>query len=236
LPDLTEPAGPSGPPEPPRHRLPAPVRLLRPLQWPKNLIVLAAPLAAGRLFEADVWWRAVLAALAFLLVSAAIYIVNDLRDQEEDRHHPVKRFRPIAAGEVAIPVAIALLVLLAAAGFGLGFWLATGLGVTLGLYGLFQLGYSFGLKHRPIVDLALITAGFLLRAIAGGVATGLPLSQWFLLVAGFGSLFIVAGKRYSELVTLGAENFFHQAYEVTLEPVYGDVVDPDELVVEGGQV
>ncbi|MDR0990852.1 MAG: decaprenyl-phosphate phosphoribosyltransferase, partial [Propionibacteriaceae bacterium] len=192
-------------PTPPSHRLPAVIRVLRPPQWPKNLLVLAAPIAAGRLFEWSVAGPALAATIAFTLISAAIYVINDLRDAEADRNHPRKRFRPIAAGELSRPAALVVLGIVTVAGFGLALWIGWPLLTVLVIYVIFQLGYSFGLKNQPIIDLALITAGFLLRAIAGGVACGIPLSQWFLLVAGFGSLFIVAGKRYSEIVTVGAE-------------------------------
>ena len=143
--------------------------------------------------------------VAFCLVSAAVYLVNDVRDVEEDRLHPRKRFRPIAAGELSPTAAIALAVVTAALGLTLGFLVAVPLGITLVVYLGLQILYSAFLKHLPVVDLAMVASGFLLRAIAGGVATGIPLSQWFLLVASFGSFFMVAGKRYSEMKALGAE-------------------------------
>src|SRR5690606_22286028 len=90
-------------------------------------------------------------------------------------------------------------------GFGVGFWVSIPLGVTLAVYAAIQVAYSLFLKDLPVIDLAVVASGFLLRAVAGGVATGIELSQWFLLVASFGSLFMVAGKRYSELVALGAD-------------------------------
>jgi decaprenyl-phosphate phosphoribosyltransferase len=167
--------------------------------------VLAAPLAAGRLFDADVLNRVALAFVSFCLVSACVYLVNDVRDVEEDRLHPRKRFRPIAAGEINPAAALVLAGLTAAAGLGLGFRTSVSLGVTLVVYVVLQLLYSVFMKHLPVVDLAMVASGFLLRAIAGGVAAGIPLSQWFLLVASFGSLFMVAGKRYSELKHIGAD-------------------------------
>jgi decaprenyl-phosphate phosphoribosyltransferase len=180
------------------------VKVTRPWQWPKNLLVLAAPVAAGRLLEPTVWWRAGLAMAAFTAVSGAVYIFNDLRDAAADRLHPTKRLRPIASGRLGLPAAVALMVVLAA-GLPLGWWLAPPLGWVLAAYLAVNLAYSLGLKHRPVIDLALVSSGFLLRAIAGGVSCDITLSQWFLLVAGFGSLFIVAGKRYSELVTVGSQ-------------------------------
>ena len=186
-------------------RLPAAVRAMRPRQWVKNLLVAAAPLAAGRLLDASVLTGVGLAFVAFCLVSATVYLINDVHDVEEDRLHPTKRFRPIPAGELRPGAAVVLAGITAAAGLGLGFFTSIWLGITLVVYLTLQLGYSLLLKHLPVVDLAMVASGFLLRAIAGGVATGIPLSQWFLLVASFGSFFMVAGKRYSEMKALGAD-------------------------------
>lgn len=183
--------------------LPAWLRAMRPKQWVKNVLVLAAPLAAGRLFDPYVLIGSLWAFLAFCLVSASVYLVNDVRDVEADRLHPTKRFRPIAAGELSPTAAYLMAAVCLLAALGLGFWVQPALGITLVVYWVFQMGYSLFLKHQPIVDLAVVAAGFLLRAIAGGAATGIELSQWFLLVASFGSLFMVAGKRYSELRQLG---------------------------------
>jgi decaprenyl-phosphate phosphoribosyltransferase len=190
--------------EPRRSRLPAAVRAMRPRQWVKNVLVFTAPLAAGKLFDRDVLVGSALAFVAFCLMSATVYLVNDVRDVEEDRLHPRKRFRPIAAGELRPQAAVVLAVLTGAAGLTIGFLTTTQLGVTLLIYLLLQLGYSAFLKHLPVVDLAMVASGFLLRAIAGGVASDIPLSQWFLLVAAFGSFFMVAGKRYSEIKSLGS--------------------------------
>ncbi|MGV8907906.1 MAG: decaprenyl-phosphate phosphoribosyltransferase [Propionicimonas sp.] len=185
--------------------LPAWLRAMRPKQWVKNVLVLAAPLAAGRLFETGVLLASLWAFVSFSLVSASIYLINDSRDIEADQQHPKKRFRPIAAGELSVSTAYVLATITLAASLALGFWVARDLGITLATYWVLQVVYSFFLKHQPIIDLAMVAAGFLLRAVAGGVASGLVLSQWFLLVASFGSLFMVAGKRYSELKELGNE-------------------------------
>ncbi|MCW2805026.1 MAG: decaprenyl-phosphate phosphoribosyltransferase [Propionibacteriaceae bacterium] len=186
-------------------RLPAAVRAMRPRQWVKNVLVLAAPLAAGQLLNSTVLAKAALAFVAFCLVSACVYLINDVRDVEEDRMHPRKRLRPIAAGEISSAAALVLAAVTGAAGFAIGFLTSVNLGITLAVYLVLQVIYSVFLKHLPVVDLAMVSSGFLLRAIAGGVATGIPLSQWFLLVASFGSLFMVAGKRYSELKDIGAD-------------------------------
>lgn len=190
----------------PRRRTPAALRAVRPKQWIKNLLVFAAPLAGGQLLDTTVLLHCVGAFVAFCLVSGTIYLINDARDVEEDRLHPKKRLRPIAAGELSIPAALVLAGICAAIGFSVGFWVAVPLGITLAVYAVIQVLYSLFLKDLPVIDLAVVASGFLLRAVAGGVATGIELSQWFLLVASFGSLFMVAGKRYSELVALGPES------------------------------
>ena len=194
-------------------RLPAAVRAMRPRQWIKNVLVVTAPLAAGRLFEGDVLLNTALAFVAFCLVSATVYLINDVRDVEEDRLHPRKRFRPIAAGELRPAAALVLAAITGAAGFTLGFLTSVQLGITLAVYVAIQIVYSVYLKHLPVVDLAIVASGFLLRAIAGGVAADIVLSQWFLLVASFGSLFMVAGKRYSEMKSIGAEGGTRKSLE-----------------------
>jgi decaprenyl-phosphate phosphoribosyltransferase len=186
-------------------RVPAAVRAVRPRQWIKNVLVFTAPLAAGRILDRGVVLDALLAFIAFCLISATVYLINDVRDVEEDRLHPRKRFRPIAAGELSPNAALVLAAVTGVLGFAVGFVTSWQLGVTLTVYLVLQVLYSGFLKHLPVVDLAIVASGFLLRAIAGGVATGIELSQWFLLVAAFGSFFMIAGKRYSELKSVGAE-------------------------------
>lgn len=175
------------------------IAALRPRQWLKNVLVFAAPLAAGSLFEPDVLLPSLVAFAAFCLMSSATYLVNDVRDAESDRAHPTKRARPIAAGQLSPGAAIGAAVVLAVAALGLALWVNVGLFGVLLAYAVFTLSYSLVLKNEPVIELALLSMGFLLRAIAGGVAAELPISRWFLIVAGFGSLFMAAGKRFSEL-------------------------------------
>jgi decaprenyl-phosphate phosphoribosyltransferase len=182
------------------------VRALRPRQWLKNVLVFAAPLAAGEVFDLDVLGPALVAFLLFCLSASGVYLVNDSIDVEEDRRHPKKRYRPIAAGLVPRSFAIGLALVLFAVALTLAVTLTRpALAGVLGTYVVVQLAYCLFLKNQPVIDLAVVASGFLLRGIAGGVAAGLLLSQWFLLVAAFGSLFMVAGKRYSELILVGDE-------------------------------
>jgi decaprenyl-phosphate phosphoribosyltransferase len=196
-----------------RSRLPAGVRAMRPRQWIKNLLVVTAPLAGGKLLAPGVIQGTALAFVAFCLVSATVYLINDVRDVEEDRLHPRKKLRPIAARELSPAAALVLAAITGVAGFTIGFLTSVPLGVTLTVYVAVQILYSVFLKHLPVVDLAIVASGFLLRAIAGGVASDIPLSQWFLLVASFGSLFMVAGKRYSEMKKIGADGGTRRSLE-----------------------
>ena len=187
--------------QPPKNLPDAMVKSLRPKQWVKNALVVAAPLAAGAdAFTARIALDVLLAFVVFCLAASSIYLVNDARDVEADRAHPTKRFRPIAAGVLPIGLAYAMAVVLIIAALGLSLLATDGtaLAAVVGVYIALQLGYCFGWKHQPVIDIALVSSGFMLRAMAGGVAAGIVLSQWFLLVAAFGSLFMASGKRYAE--------------------------------------
>jgi decaprenyl-phosphate phosphoribosyltransferase len=188
---------------PPSNLVVGVVKAIRPRQWVKNVLVLAAPLsAAGRGHRYDYGHLAIQVAVAFVvfsLAASAVYLVNDVRDVEADREHPTKRFRPIAAGVVPEWLAYTLAVVLAVASLGLSWWLTPNLAVVMLVYIAMQLGYCFGLKHQAVMDICIVSSAYLLRAIAGGAATDTHLSQWFLLMAAFASLFMVAGKRYAEL-------------------------------------
>lgn len=181
------------------------VRTMRPRQWPKNILVIAAALSAGVLGDGNNIAIIFGAFVAFTLAASAVYLFNDAHDAEVDRLHPRKKYRPVAAGELSARTAVGSSIAVAAAALALGFAIDRDLGITLLVYISIQVAYALWLKEQPVVDLAIVSAGFLLRAIAGGVAIDVPLSQWFLLVASFGSLFMVAGKRYSELLMLGNE-------------------------------
>ena len=179
------------------------LRLSRPQQWHKALMLFAAPAAAGALESPIVVARAGVAAVGFMLLSIAIYAFNDIRDAPDDRRHPRKRLRPVASG--ALSPAVAAVFGLTAALLGLAITsvlsMATfGLAVT---YLIAQVLYVAGLKHVAVVDLIIVASGFVLRAAAGGTATGLPVSHWFLLVSLFGAMFLVTGKRKAEHLRAG---------------------------------
>lgn len=179
------------------------IKALRPRQWIKNVLVVAAPLATlgGDVHYdyGDLFFKVGVAFVAFSLAASSIYLVNDARDVEADRQHPTKRFRPIAAGVVSPALAYALAIVLAVTTLAVSAAIAPSLALVIGVYLAIQLGYCFGLKHQAVLDICIVSSAYLMRAIAGGAATGIPLSQWFLLVMAFASLFMVAGKRYAEL-------------------------------------
>jgi decaprenyl-phosphate phosphoribosyltransferase len=181
------------------HALLGLVRTMRPRQWVKNVLVLAAPFAGGTIFHLPVLVAVAIAFVAFSLAASGVYLVNDVQDVEADRAHPTKRNRPIAAGVVPPRLALGVAVALFAAAIGVSFLASTDLVMVTVVYIAVQLAYCLWLKHQPVVDISIVASGFLLRAIAGGAAAGIALSQWFLLTTAFGSLFMVAGKRYAEI-------------------------------------
>jgi decaprenyl-phosphate phosphoribosyltransferase len=167
-------------------------------------LVIAVPLASGQLFSLSVIGRTLLAFVSMVLASSAVYLINDVLDRDADRRHPTKRHRPIAAGQVPVQTAIitaaalAFFALLLPALFG-----SPNLDYLILAYLILQLIYVFWAKHQPVLDLASVAAGFVLRAVAGGVAVGIPTSTWFLTVTAASAMFVVSGKRYSEFVSQG---------------------------------
>ena len=181
------------------------LREARPKQWIKNLLVFAAPGAAGVLTQADALGSALLAFAAFCFVASGTYFLNDARDAEADRAHPEKRHRPVAAGLVSLQMALAVGALLLAAGFAVAAAVSLELLGLLALYVAIGVAYTLLLKHTAVIDIAVVASGFIIRAVAGGLAVGVPISRYFLIVASFGSLFMVAGKRHGEHIDLGPE-------------------------------
>jgi decaprenyl-phosphate phosphoribosyltransferase len=175
------------------------IRAMRPRQWTKNLLVLAAPLAAGGIGWSGVPERVLGAFVVLCMISSATYLVNDVRDREQDRIHPRKRRRPIAAGELSVRAALAAAVTLSVAGLALAAVITPGLAAVAAGYLAVTLSYSLWWRKVVVVDILAIAAGFVLRALAGGVATDIYLSRWFAIVTACGAIFLVAAKRYAEL-------------------------------------
>jgi decaprenyl-phosphate phosphoribosyltransferase len=179
-------------------------RLARPRQWVKNLLVFVAPAAAGSLLHGGVLGRSVAAFGIFCLAASGVYFINDAIDAPADRLHPVKRYRPVASGQVPVRLALVIGGTMLAVAIGLAGWLAGGqLAAVMGIYGAVNVAYSLGLRNEPIVDLAL-------------VSTGVALSDWFLIVASFGSLLVVTGKRSGEKTLLADHGTEHENIRETL--------------------
>jgi decaprenyl-phosphate phosphoribosyltransferase len=201
---VTRPAGAARPRPAAGRWLGAVVRATRPRQWPKNLLVLAAPVAGATLGRSDGPAHALVALVAFIAASSTVYLVNDVVDAERDRQHPVKRHRPIASGDLPPAHALAVACVLLAAAVSSGFWIsAPGLTVTIVIYLAISFSYSLALKHVPVVELACVASGFVLRALGGAAATHVPPSGWFLTVCSLGALMVAVSKRRGELAALG---------------------------------
>jgi len=175
------------------------LRACRPRQWAKNLLAFAAPCAAGWLDRPVVAAQATGAFVALCLVSSATYLVNDVRDREQDRAHPRKRLRPVASGELSVRAALRTAALLALSGIALACAITPGLGLVVAGYLALTASYSLWLRRAVVIDILVIAAGFVLRAVAGGVATDIYLSRWFIIVTACCAIFLVAAKRYAEL-------------------------------------
>ncbi|MGI8423306.1 MAG: decaprenyl-phosphate phosphoribosyltransferase [Chloroflexota bacterium] len=180
-------------------------RSMRPRQWPKNGVVLLSLVFALELGRPSQALRAVAAALLFCLLSGAVYLINDLRDAEKDRFHPRKRHRPIAAGRLEPSVAAASAALLVVITLGCGFVLSVDFAWTLCGYLLLQALYVTFLKNAVILDVLALSMGFVLRAVAGAVVVGVPISPWLYFCALLLALFLALGKRRQELVSLTVE-------------------------------
>jgi decaprenyl-phosphate phosphoribosyltransferase len=207
----TSGADPSPSPQPSASLLSGLIRTARPKQWIKNVLVVAAPAAAGVLGHASVIVDTIIAFVAFSLAASGTYFLNDAFDVAADRRHAKKRFRPIAAGIVPLTTARIVGVALLAAGIGVSFLANWRLALVIGIYITFTTTYSVWFKHVAVIDLGFVAAGFVLRLIAGAVAVDVRISVWFIVVGSFGSLFMIAGKRHAEHLELGVDRAGHRA-------------------------
>ena len=183
----------------------------RPKQWLKNLLVFAAPAAAGVLGEWHTTLRVIAAFLIFCVVASGTYLVNDVVDAESDRSHPVKQLRPVASGALRPGIALGVGSALIATALGLAILVGPwGFAVVVAAYAGLSIAYSLRLKREPVIELAVVASCFVLRAVAGGVVARVPLTNWFLVFTSFAALFIVTGKRYAEHSRLGSERGVHR--------------------------
>jgi 4-hydroxybenzoate polyprenyltransferase len=178
------------------------IRSLRPDQWTKNLIVFAALIFARRLLDPAAVALASAAFLIFCVLSGTVYLVNDVSDRQSDRQHPLKRNRPIASGRLSVSVALVSAAILGLTALAAAFWLQPRLGVVAAAYLVLFMVYTSALKHVVILDVMSIAIGFVLRAAAGGVVIGVPISNWLLVCTILGALFLGLAKRRHELTLL----------------------------------
>jgi decaprenyl-phosphate phosphoribosyltransferase len=208
---------------------------MRPVQWVKNALIGVAPAAAGQIHDAGVLRHTGAAFASFCALSSAIYILNDLRDIDQDRLHPKKQYRAIASGELSKAVAYVASIVLAIVAFTIPFaiWHPQGLLLILGLYFAISISYSFFLKQVPVIELGVVASGFFLRAYAGAVASHLYVSSWFLVVISFGALFLVIGKRESELKSVGVRGTRKVLSEYTPQFLHSALTMCATVVVTG---
>jgi len=178
------------------------VTLVRPKQWVKNGFVFAPIFFSAQLTSIEVLKRIVVASICFCFIASAVYVLNDLCDMEADRLHAKKKARPLASGAVTPAVAIAILVALVAAAIAAALLAALPLGFYLlaGVYIAVNIGYSFGLKQISVLELVLVSSGFLIRLLAGGAAISVELSSWIIVATAMISLLLTIGKRRGDLV------------------------------------
>lgn len=176
------------------------LKLLRPKDWAKNLFLFVPLFFAREIFNLSLIGEVLLGVLAFSFIASSIYIINDYRDIEDDRKHPVKSKRPLASSEVSKPAAVVICILLIVAGFALAWFIRDKFMFVLGIYFVLNLGYSFGLKTIPILDIVLVAVGFVLRIKAGSVIGLIPLSEWIIIMVFLLALFMAIGKRRDDVL------------------------------------
>ena len=177
-------------------------QLLRPTQWAKNLVLFAALIFSKHLFNAEDVAIVVVAFAAFCLVASGAYVMNDIRDCERDRQHPLKSRRPLPSGRVPRSTAVAVAIGLVTVGLIVAFALGVGFGLLTAFYFAMQVAYTFAVKDMVILDVMSIAAGFVVRAVAGGVVIGVPVSPWLIICTYLLALFLGFCKRRHELVLL----------------------------------
>ena len=195
---------------------------LRPQQWIKNFFIFAALIFSQNIFNLPLLVRTIVAFIAFCIVSSALYILNDLKDLEEDKLHPVKSKRPLASGRLKKSHAILSFFVLSALAFILATTLNLNFLIITLVYFFLQVTYSFWLKHVVILDVFVIAAGFLIRVVAGGLAIEVTLSSWLLICTILLALFLAMGKRRHELVLLEDEARDHRPILQEYNPYFLD--------------
>ncbi|MBC9910085.1 decaprenyl-phosphate phosphoribosyltransferase [Chitinophaga varians] len=176
------------------------IKLLRPAHWAKNAFLFIPLFFAGEIFNVAKVLDLLLAFIAFSITASSIYIINDYQDIEADRKHPVKCKRPLASGEISRPVGLALFLLCIAIGGGLAWLVSPKFAFVVGIYFVMNLFYSFGLKHISILDIIILAIGFVLRVKAGGIAGGIAISEWLMVMIFLLALFMAIAKRRDDVL------------------------------------
>jgi len=176
------------------------LKLIRAKEWIKNLFIFIPTFFAGTFNDSSYYPHLLLGFFSFCFVASGIYILNDFRDREQDRLHPEKRFRPLASGKVSPGIAIGVMILLLSAGFTIGLLIDVRLFLVLLAYFIMNISYSLGLKHISILDVLILSSGFILRVVAGGVISQVPVSQWLVIMVFLLSLFLSLAKRRDDLL------------------------------------
>ena len=200
------------------------IHAMRPREWVKNVFVLAALVFTKRIFDPSDLLQGGLAFACFCLISGAAYLFNDIRDRENDRQHPLKRHRPIASGALRVSIAALAAVLLALIALTGGFYVHLHFGIVLLIYAVLNIAYTLYLKHIVILDVMIIAAGFLLRAIGGAVAIQVAISSWFILCTMLLALFLGFAKRRHELALLEGEASTHRRILAEYSPQFLDQI------------
>ncbi|MDQ0661296.1 4-hydroxybenzoate polyprenyltransferase [Paenibacillus sp. W2I17] len=209
-------------------------RLLRPKQWTKNLLLFAALLFSFEEIRTETILATLLGFILFSLVAGCVYILNDFVDRDRDRQHPVKKYRPMASGQVNPSHALLFGIILLILSVGTAFMMNPLFGVLCIVYFLLNVSYSFVLKHLVILDMMTIAAGFVLRAIAGGVLIHVQFTPWFLICTMLLSLFLAIGKRRNELTLLEGNTGSHRKvldkYSITLLDQFNTIVTTATII------
>jgi 4-hydroxybenzoate polyprenyltransferase len=187
------------------------ITALRPRQWSKNLVIFAGLVFAQKLLQLSCLKTSLLAFIAFCLCASSVYLINDIKDIEKDRLHPVKRLRPVPAGIITPTQAGILSAILAFSSLALAFALNLNFGLMLSFYWAMMIAYTFRLKHVVIVDILIISAGFIIRALSGAVVLEVMISRWLIACTIFLSLFLILAKRRNEIIEMGNGATNHRA-------------------------
>jgi len=183
------------------------VMMIRVAHWAKNLFLFIPVFFAGKFFSTDRLWDVLMGAGAFSLIASGIYILNDIKDLKNDRLHPVKQYRAIASGRIPIKVAVPVMLICIASGLVIGSICSLKFLLVLALYLILNICYSLGLKNISILDIMILSAGFVLRIKAGGILAHVGISQWLTIMVFLLALFLALGKRRDDILASASSGY-----------------------------